>query len=348
MRVELSRTIVRRHPWEPRMRRRGFVEIVCCAPAWSLPASAQQRSTVRHIGVFLGLATGPEDPGASEVLRPLKASMEEAGWTEGRNLRLDIRFGGGDLGKINVAADELVALSPELIYATGLPPVQALRQRTRTVPIVFSLVADPVGFGRISSLSRPGGNITGFVVWDLSIGGKWMQLLQEIAPGLRRIGVMYNPDTAPYAPPLIASARSSAARNIAVVECHTRNDREIEAAASSLAGEASGGLLIIPEPFTNANRDRIIAQCERFRLPALNPVFGAASRGALISYTYDFNAMMRQPASYINRILRGESPGNLPVQAPTKYVLSVNLKVARGLSLNVPPALLGLADQVIE
>jgi len=265
-----------------------------------------------------------------------------------QNLRLDIRFGGGDLGKINVAADELVALSPELIYATGLPPVQALRQRTRTVPIVFSLVADPVGFGLISSLSRPGGNITGFVVWDLSIGGKWMQLLQEIAPGLRRIGVMYNPDTAPYAPPLIASARSSAARNIAVVECHTRNDREIEAAASSLAGEASGGLLIIPEPFTNANRDRIIAQCERFRLPALNPVFGAASRGALISYTYDFNAMMRQPASYINRILRGESSGNLPVQAPTKYVLSVNLKVARGLSLNVPPALLGLADQVIE
>ena len=201
--------------------------------------------------------------------------MQESGWIEGRNIRFDVRFGGGDLTKIGVAADELVALAPELIYATGFPPVQALRQRTRTIPIVFSLVADPVGFGLIESLSRPGGNITGFVVWDLSIGGKWMQLLQEVAPNLRRIGIMYNPNTAPYAPPLIASAKASATGGVAVTEYHTRNDSEIEAAVASLANPQDGGLLVLPEPFTNANRDKIIAQSDRFRVPTLNPVFGA-------------------------------------------------------------------------
>jgi putative ABC transport system substrate-binding protein len=274
--------------------------------------------------------------------------MQDAGWAEGKNVRFDVRYGGGNLAKIGTAADELVALSPELIYATGLTPVQALRERTRTIPIVFSLVADPVGFGLVESLSRPGGNITGFVVWDLSIGGKWMQLLQEIAPGLRRIGIMYNPNTAPYAPPLIASARASATGGIAIVECHTRNDSEIEAAAASLANPQDGGLLVIPEPFTNANRDKIIAQSDRFRVPTLNPGFGAVERGALISYSYALDVMMRQPANYIDRILRGEQPSNLPVQAPTKYVLSINLKAAKALGLSVPPMLLGLADHVIE
>jgi putative ABC transport system substrate-binding protein len=220
--------------------------------------------------------------------------------------------------------------------------------KEHTLPIVFSLVADPVGFGLIESLSHPGGNITGFIVWDLSIGSKWMQLLQEIAPDLRRIGIMYNPDTAPYAPPLIASARSAATRDVGVFECPTRDNREIEAAASLLGNEPHGGLLIIPEPFTNAHRDQIIAQSARFKLPTLNPVFGAASRGALISYTYAFDVMMRQPATYIDRILRGEAPRNLPVQAPTKYVLSINLKVANSLGLSVPSTLLALADQVIE
>jgi putative ABC transport system substrate-binding protein len=260
---------------------------------------------------------------------------------------LDYRFGGGDLAKINSSAAELVALAPEVIYATGLPPVQALRQRTSIIPIVFSLVADPVGFGLVESLSRPGGNITGFVVWDLSIGSKWMQLLQDIAPDLGRIGIMYNPDTAPYAPSLVASARA-AARGVAVAECLVRSDVDIESAASLLSNEPRGGLLVLPEPFTNARRDYIIAQSARFKLPTLNPAFGAATRGALISYTYSFDLMMRQPVTYIDRILRGELPSSLPVQAPTKYVLSINLKVASTLGLNVPDKLLSLADEVIE
>ena len=175
-----------------------------------------------------------------------------------------------------------------------------------------------------------------------------MQLLQEIAPDLRRIGIMYNPDTAPYAPPLVASAKATATRGVAVFDCLTRDAREIEAAASSLVNEPHCGLLILPEPFTNAHRDQIIAQSARFGLPTLNPVFGAANRGALISYTYAFDVMMRQPATYIDRILRGESPGNLPVQAPTKYVLSINVRVAKTLGLSVPSTLLALADEVIE
>jgi putative ABC transport system substrate-binding protein len=311
-------------------------------------ARAQQGERMRRIGVFLGLAANADDPGAGEIVRPFKAAMQEAGWVDGKNIHLDYRFGGGDLEKINAAAAELVTLAPELIYATGLLPAQALQHKTRTIPIVFSLVADPVGFGLVESLRQPGGNVTGFIVWDLSIGGKWMQLLQEIAPDLRRIGIMYNPDTAPYAPPLIASAKATAARGVAVLECPTRDDGEIEAAALSLANEPHGGLLIIPEPFTNAHRDQIIAQSARFGLPSLNPVFGAANRGALISYTYAFDVMMRQPVTYIDRILRGESPGNLPVQAPTKYVLSININVARTLGLNVPSTMLALADEVIE
>jgi len=329
-------------------KRREFIALIGAAAAWPLAAGAQQSERVRRIGVLLGLSTGPDDPGAGEILRPLKAAMRDAGWIEDTNVRFEVRFGGGNMARIATAADELVALAPDLIYATGLPPVQALRQKTGTIPIVFSLVADPVGFGLINSLGRPGGNVTGFVVWDLSIGGKWMQLLQEIAPNLERVGIMYNPDTAPYAPPLIASARSSAVRNAAVIELHVRNDSDVQAAAASLANQPNSGLLVIPEPFTNANRDKIIARSDQLRLPTLNPVFGAADRGALISYTYAFDVMMRQPAGYIDRILRGESPSNLPVQAPTKYLLSINLKVAKTLGLSVPSTLLGLADKVIE
>src|SRR3954465_4371392 len=331
------------------MRRREFVGLLGgAAAAWPLAARAQQGERIRRIGVFLGLAASADDPGASEIVQPFKAAMQEAGWIDGRNIRLDYRFGGGDLARINVAAAELVALAPELIYATGLPPVQALRQKTQTIPIVFSLVADPVGFGLVERLNHPGGNVTGFIVWDLSIGGKWMQLLQEIAPNLRRIGIMYNPDTAPYAPPLVASAKAAAVRDVAVLECFTHNDSEIEAAASLLGNEPLGGLLVIPEPFTNARRDLIIAQSARFKLPSLNPAFGAASRGALISYTFAFERMMRQPVTYIDRILRGESPSGLPVQTPDKFVLAINLAAAKALGMTVPPTLLALADQVIE
>lgn len=328
------------------MKRRDFLSAVASLTLAHKAARAQQSGTTRRVGILLGLSKGPDDPGTGEILRPLMTAMEAMDWSEGKNIRVDVRFGGGDRAKIDTAADELVALNSELIYVTGLPPVQALRKRTSSIPIIFSLVADPVGFGLIESLSRPGGNITGFVVWDLSIGGKWIQLLQETAPSLERVGILYNPDTGPYAPALVASAKFSATKGVTVVECHTRNEGEVEAAVVQLG--SNSGLIVVPEPFTNANRDKIIAVCNRHKMPTLNPVFGAASRGALLSYTYVFDVMIRQSATYIDRVLRGELPSNLPVQAPTKYELSINLAVARALGLSVPANLLALADRVIE
>jgi putative ABC transport system substrate-binding protein len=329
------------------MKRREFITLLGGAAAWPMVARAQQPGQMRHIGVLIGNASSAEDPIAKEILQQFRSAMQEAGWIDGKNIRLDYRFG-GDVTTINASAAELVALAAEVIYATGLPAARALHQKTQTIPIVFTQVADPVGFGLVETLGHPGGNVTGFIVWDLSIGGKWIQLLRDIAPELTRVGIIYNPDTAPYAPPLIASAKAAAGSNVAVIEFPTRDDKEIEAAASSLAHEPHGGLLIVPEPFTNAHRDQIIAQAARFSLPTLNPVSGAAERGALISYTYAYDAMIRQPVAYIDRILKGAKPVDLPVQAPTKYELNINLKTAKALGLTVPPGLLVAADKLIE
>ena len=273
--------------------------------------------------------------------------MRKAGWIEGNNIHLDYRFGGGDLAKITASAAELVAISPDLIYAQGLPAARAVHQKTQ-IPIVFAQVADPVGFGLVESVMHPGGNVTGFVVWDLSIGGKWLQLLREIAPDVSRVGIIYNPDTAPYAPPLIESAKAAAGGDVTFIEFHTRNESDIEAAASLLSREPHGGIFVIPEPFTVTHRDQIISQSVRFKLPIILSVASAADRGALIAYTYNYDAMLRLPVAYIDRILKGESPSNLPVQGPTKFELSINLKTAQELGLTVPPALLAIADKVVE
>jgi putative ABC transport system substrate-binding protein len=330
------------------MRRREFITLLgSAATGWPLAARAQQPDRVRHIGVFAGNAGSADDPIAGETLRQFREAMQQAGWIEGKNIRVDYRFG-GDAAKINASAAELVALVPELIYAHGLPAARAVQRKTHTIPIVFTQVADPVGFGLVESVGHPGGNVTGFMVWELSIGGKWLQLLRQIVPEVTRIGVMYNPDTAPYAPPLVASARVAAGGDVAVIECPIHDDREIEVAASSLGHEAHGGLLVIPEPFTNAHRDQIIGQSARFNLPTINPVSGAADRGALMSYNYNFNDMIRQPVAYIDRILKGESPSDLPVQAPTKFELVINLKTAKALGLTIPESFLVLANKVIE
>jgi putative ABC transport system substrate-binding protein len=330
-------------------RRRFFVVLGATAIAWPLAVPAQQPEQMRHIGVLVGLAPDANDPVADGFLRAFRDAMQQSGWIEGRNIRIDYRFGGtlADLAKTDASAAELVALHPELIYAQGLPATQALHQKTKTIPIVFTQVADPVGFGLADSLGHPGGNITGFVVWDLSIGGKWMQLLRELMPDLTRVGILYNPDTTAYAPALVASARAAAA-SVQVIECHTHNDSEIEAALSSLSHEPHGALLVIPEPFTNAHRDQIIAQCARLGLPAINSVLSAVERGALISYTVVLDELIRKPVSYIDRILKGGSPSDLPVQAPTKYELAINLKTANALGLTPPPTLTAIADKVIE
>src|ERR1700744_2940469 len=261
------------------MRRREFTALIGGAVAWPMTAYAQQTQRIPHVGVLVGLASSANDPVAVESLRPFKEEMQKAGWIEGNNIRLNYRFGGGDLAKITSSADELVALSPDLIYAQGLPAARAVHQKTRTIPVVFAQVADPVGFGLVESVMHPGGNVTGFVVWDLSIGGKWLQLLREIAPDVSRVGVIYNPDTAPYAPPVIESAKAAAGGKVTFIEFHTRNAGEIEAPASLLGREPHGGIFVIPEPFTVTHRDQIIGQSLRNKLPIILSVASAADPG---------------------------------------------------------------------
>jgi putative ABC transport system substrate-binding protein len=330
------------------MRRRGFLGLIGGAAAWPLAARAQQAERMRHVGMLNGLASSEDDPGARDIVRPFRKGLLDTGWIEDRNVQIDYRYGGGSLARIDAAASELVALGPDLIYAVGLPVARALQQKTRTIPIIFTLVADPVGFGLVSSLNHPSGNVTGFMVWELSIGGKWVEVLRQIKPDLNHVGIIYNPDTCPYARPLVESVKAAARDEVAVSECPIRAVGEIEAVAASLEPADRAGLLIIPEPFTNAQRDGIIAQSARFRLATVNPSYGATKRGALVSYTYSLEAMIRQSVTYIDRILKGEPPQNLPVQTPTKFELSINLKTARALGLMVPDKLLALADEVIE
>jgi putative ABC transport system substrate-binding protein len=332
------------------MKRRQFFGVLG-ATAIALPRvlRAQQPQEMRRVGVLVGLALAATDPVAESFLRNFRDAMQQSGWIEDKNIRVDYRFGGtlADLAKTDASAAELVALNPEVIYAQGLPAALALHRKTKTIPIVFTQVADPVGFGLAESVGHPGGNVTGFVVWDLSIAGKWMQLLRDLIPDVARVGVLYNPDIAAYAPPMVAAARA-AAGNVEVIECHTRNDSETEAVLSSLSREPKGAMMVIPEPFTSAHREHIIAQCARLGLPSINSVLNSVDRGALISYTVMLEELVRKPVSYIDRILKGGSPSDLPVQAPTKYELAINLNTAKALGLAIPPTLAALADKIIE
>jgi putative ABC transport system substrate-binding protein len=331
------------------MKRRDFLGFVAgSALLWPLGVSAQQPDRQRRIGVLVGYATSADAPMARQVINLFQDALRKAGWIEGGNVSVEYRFGAGDPAKINAAAADLVSLGLDAIYALGIPPARALQQKTRSIPIVFTQVADPVGFGLVDSLAHPGGNVTGFMTWDLSIGGKWVELLREIAPGVKRIGVVYNPDTGPYATGLIASARTIAGTDAAVLDLPVHDLEAIDAASASLRGEPGGGLLVVPEPFTNTHQDQIIALAVRDRLPAVLSFAGATRRGALLSFTCALAAMIEQPVSYIDRILRGESPGDLPVQAPSQFELSINLNTAKTLGLTVPVSLLGTADEVIE
>jgi ABC-type uncharacterized transport system substrate-binding protein len=313
------------------------------------PVAAVAEQQTRRVGVLVGLASGEDTPAAKALIRPFRELMRSAGWIEGGNIQIDYRFGGSlaDLSKTKASAAELVALKPNVIYSQGLPATLALRQSTATIPVVFTQLIDPVGFGLAESLAHPGGNVTGFIVWDFAIAGKWVQLLHELMPDLAEIGILFNPDTAPYAPGLISAAKE-ADRNLQIVECRTHNDSETEAVLRAFAREPRHALLVIPEPFTNGHRDHIITSCARFGLPAINSVIGAKDNGALISYSFVLDELVRGPVDYIDRILKGALPRDLPIQAPRRYELVVNLKTAKALNLGVPPGLLARADEVIE
>ena len=330
------------------MRRREFIAGLTVAVA-ATPGAHAQQSKPRRVGVLVGLAANIDVPVAGAFLKPFREAMGKAGWVEDSNVHIDYRFGGAlsDLANTRASAAELVALAPEVIYAQGLPATLALRQQTTTIPIVFTQVIDPVGFKLADSLGHPGGNVTGFVTWDFVIGGKWIELLRELDPKLARVAILINPDTAPYAPGLVAAAKNGAS-GIEVVEMRTHNDGETESHLEAFGRAGNGSLLVIPEPFTNGHRDHIVAQCDRFRVPALNSVLGAVDGGALMSYTFVWDELVSAPVDYIDRILKGASPHDLPIQAPRRYELVINLKTAKALGLDVPPVLLARADRVIE
>jgi len=330
-------------------RREFLVGIASAVALPPLAAASEQTQQTRRLGVLVGLAPSEDAPIAQAFIRPFRELMRWAGWTEGSKIQIEYRFGGplADLSRTKASAAELVALNPDVIYTQGLPATLAVRELTATIPIVFTQLIDPVGFGLAESLGHPGGNVTGFVVWDFAIAGKWIQLLHELVPDLAAIGLLFNPDTTPYASGLISAAKQ-ADRGVKIMECPTHGDSETEAILSAFARHPHRALLVIPEPFTNGHRDDIIATCARLALPALNSVLGAGENGALMSYTFVWDELIRAPVDYIDRILKGALPSDLPIQAPRRYELVINLKTARALNREVPLGLLVRADEVIE
>jgi putative ABC transport system substrate-binding protein len=328
------------------MRRRQFIVGLGGAAAWPLVARAQQPQRMRRVGWLMAL--DENDPGVKRQISALTQALADLGWTDGRNVRVDLRWYGGDINRIRTLAQELVALQPDIILTVGAPATLALRRETRTIPIVFRNVGDPVARGIVAQLDRPGGNVTGFASYEASLGGKWLELLSEIAPDLKRAAIIFNPDTvgvSPYMPSLETAARSL---NVVPIMVPVHSDAEIEAAIIVLGREPGGGLVVIPDVFTLAHREPIILAAARNSVPAVYPFSVYARDGGLLSYVGDQVDTFRRVATYVDRILRGAKPAELPVQFPTKFEMAVNLKTAKALGLTVPQSILLRADEVIE
>jgi putative ABC transport system substrate-binding protein len=332
------------------MGRREFVSLLGGATiAWPLVAFAQKPDRTRRIGVLMSLEES--DPEGKAQLFGFTQGLADLGWSDGTNLRTDVRWGGGDVNKIRTFAKELVAMQPDLILAQGTPVTAALQRETRTIPIVFVVVTDPVGEGFVAGLPRPGGNITGFITSEASMGSKMLDLLLDIAPGVNRVAMMFNPDTAPgggkyYLGDFEAAARSSKVAPIAV---RAQSDAEIETAVTSLGREPDGGLIVMPDFFMLNHVRPILLQAARNNVPTIYPWrYVVTKEGGLISYGPDFKDIVRRAAPYVDRILRGAKPADLPVQVPVKFEMAVNVKTAKALGLTVPASLLLRADEVIE
>jgi putative ABC transport system substrate-binding protein len=328
------------------MQRRDFLGVVAgSVAAWPLAARAQQPERMRHIGVLMPVQEN--DAQSKQRLDALREGLQKLGWSEGRNIRIDYRWAPqGD--QLQTAAKELVSLAPELILVQSDPATAALRRETSTIPIVFVTVGDPIGGGFVQSMARPAGNTTGFTNFEPSIGGKWLELLKEVAPGVKRTLVILQTETPANAAFLRAAEAAAPTLQVTLAAPSVHNATEIEAAVNGFAAESSGGLLVMPHPVTVSNRNAIVGLAVRHRLPAVYPFRFFAQGGGLVSYGIDQNDHFRRAADYISRILKGEKPGGLPTQASTKFELAVNLKTAKSLGLEIPPGLLARADEVIE
>src|SRR5262245_10438115 len=330
-----------------RMKRREFITLLGgAAAAWPLAARAQGER-MRRVAFLHPYAEN--DPEVRARIVAFRQGLEALGWIENRNIRVEHLYSGGDSGKIQTYATELVHSVPDLIVGSGTPITAALKQATDTIPIVFSVVNDPVRQGFVATLSHPGGNITGFTFIDFPLIGKWLEILKGISSDVRRVTLMFNPDTAPFYPDFLrefGAVPTSLAVELTASAVH--NEAEMEAAIVAFAREPGGGLIAAPGAFINTRRHLIMALAERHRLPAIYGFRQFVTEGALMSYGPNAVDIVRRSASYVSRILRGEKPAGLPVQAATKYELVINLKTAKTLGLTVPPTLLARADEVIE
>jgi len=327
------------------MKRRTFIAGLGSAAAWPVVARAQQGDRVRRIGVLMPY--DENEPVVKPRVSAFTQALADLGWTDGRNLRMELRYAGADTNRLRALAQELVGSQPDIIVTVSTPATVAL-QRERAMPIVFVGVSDPVAQRIVPQLDRPGGNITGFAYLEASVGGKWVELLSEIAPGLKRAAFMINPDTLPvsfYMPSLEAASRSL---KVELIRAPVHNEAEIETAINDLGREPGGGLVVMPDVFMEAHRAPIISAAARNNVPAVYWQSEFARDGGLVSYGPPVGDPWPRAASYVDRILRGAKPGDLPVQFPTKYELAVNLKTAKALGLTIPETLLATADEVIQ
>jgi putative ABC transport system substrate-binding protein len=332
------------------MRRRDFIKgIAGSAVAWPFAARAQQTRLVRRLGVLM--APQESDPEGKAQLSGFTQALAALGWIEGHNLQTEIRWGGGDANRARIYAKELVALQPDVILAQGTPVTAALQRQTQTIPIVFVVVTDPVGDGFVAGLAHPGGNITGFLTSESAITGKMLELLTEIAPGSKRVAILFNPDTAPgsgtyYLRGFEAAAQSS---RMEPIVARARSDAEIETVITSLGREPNGGLVVMPDFFMFNHVEPIISLAARNNVPTIYPWrFVVTKNDALLSYGPDLRDIVRRGAPYVDQILRGTKPADLPVQVPVKFEMAVNAKTAKALGLTVPSSMLLRADEVIE
>ncbi len=330
------------------MRRREFITLLGGAlTSRPIPANAQPAARTRTVGVLMGLANDAEAQGRSMAF---EQGLERQGWSLGQNLRIEYCYAEGDSARMQALAKELVELKPDCIVGHSTPVVTALKHATRTIPIVFVSVSDPMGSGFVASMARPVGNITGFTILHASIAGKYLAMLKEIVPQLARVALMYNPDSVPDSGAFFSGAFMEAAAKYKVrpIIAEVHDPAEIENTITKLGGETGSGVALVPDNFTTVHRELIISLTAQFRIPAIYPYRYFAEAGGLLSYGVDAVDLFRRAAEYVSRILRGADPADLPVQAPTKFELVINLKTAKALGLVIPRALFAGADQVIE
>ena len=330
------------------MKRRAFITVLGgAALTWPLAVRAQQTPRLRRVGVLIPFPND-RDPLVKNYLSAFKQRLHELGWNEGHNIRFDYRFTGQAPERMSVGAAELISLAPDIIVVWANPSAAVMGKATQTIPVVFVVVSDPVGAGIVSNLARPGGNITGFQNFETDIGGKWLQVLKEIAPSLRRVAFVHSSDIPAHVAFMHTAQAASNSLGVTVTPADVRTAEEIEPALRAFAREPDGGLIVAPSPLNTVNQERLIALASELRLPAIYPFHYFAESGGLASYGFDTVEQHRGAATYVDRILKGEKPGNLPVQAPTKYDLVINLKTAKKLGLNVSMQLQQRADRVID